>query len=735
MTQSDSFRAVIRKDAESSAPLAPAEKRVKIDVATRHAVTGWSSYLANTESYVVANSTDPMRVAADAAPTLNVLDFASRRNINLVVKYEARCPRGNEERVAEALSGSQPPSVIFHGLLHKWVLEYVGSRPADFILQFFNNKPHLEEHLRQRALREAGLVLQAGVSLADEGLINRTAVVKLEKLPVRLKDCKQEHLLTLEVGLPVDDAHRIEAHVYRFSDEQLQQTVKERMTNYFFGYVSLNDFPSELNKGPFRVALVDHLNAALRVVGRRVSHLLVEGEATPSQEFYEARPDISYEIQGYPVPVVIKNTVQMIRRDRASYANAGSPDLDVWLLDNLDQVIKLVLFGKRYIDLLLRFDVLEREIKNKLSFRAAAIGYDVQQLITVPDLEPYKWLENFAVEGEGDFDTSLSKLTVRLSFVVTAKINHLQDVADYLNRNANVPNEMKATVIEEIRALLHTIDPERFYARFSHTNVAGEVAVAALLDANIRDALQRKFKAEISSVILKVVDDDKIVGPFENARKLIVDFVVAVSNSQEIGQVNILGDFQVEAIGEWGKYRVMNLDPNDMRKQVEKNLQAELANVPLWALSSREPTRARAVKERVEELVKAHVMRKYGLAVDVGNLRTEVDGAPTWEREQWETLYREGLEADAETKKQLTARLNQLRQQIGDGIAAGVKTDDIKRRVAELEEYLSSLAAPSWRGNRQLEDELPSDSPGLPGHNGAAGAARDEPQPDAPEQP
>ena len=82
-----------------------------------------------------------------------------------------------------------------------------------------------------------------------------------------------------------------------------------------------------------------------------------------------------------------------------------SPDLKQWLDKKLDRFIRQLLFSAKYIDVLIRFHLFEAEIKRALDAEAKAIGYEIEQIITTPDLEPIRWKEPFPLEVSGTFET------------------------------------------------------------------------------------------------------------------------------------------------------------------------------------------------------------------------------------------------------------------------------------------------------------------------------------------
>ena len=85
----------------------------------------------------------------------------------------------------------------------------------------------------------------------------------------------------------------------------------------------------------------------------------------------------------------------------------------------------------------------------------------------MPDLKPLKLRDKFSIVMDGEFVTKVSNVKVKLSIVVTARIEDLRDVKEHLNRLQDVEELIQEAIGEVVRQYLHTIDPERFYVRFS----------------------------------------------------------------------------------------------------------------------------------------------------------------------------------------------------------------------------------------------------------------------------
>lgn len=140
------------------------EKRVIVNTVTRTAVSVGQVRQAAALKYFLVSAT----ASARCQTFVNFGDTNRGRTGGLCVEFNASCPEGREERVAEALCDDPSPGDVFVGKIRGWVSEYVGRRPEAFIGRFFQAKRELEARLAARALAETGLQVTAEISLSSE---------------------------------------------------------------------------------------------------------------------------------------------------------------------------------------------------------------------------------------------------------------------------------------------------------------------------------------------------------------------------------------------------------------------------------------------------------------------------------------------------------------------------------------------------------------------------------------
>ncbi|MGB7923279.1 MAG: hypothetical protein WCF57_08545 [Pyrinomonadaceae bacterium] len=682
MAQTYPLDTVIRIVDQNTKATPPAEKIVIIDINKRKvAAASIFNSFREIKYILVSNNIDSRKVAESRASAIAVTDFSTNRTVSLNVSYLASCEAGNEERVAEALFDGPHPGAVLNSLIARWVKDFVNFRSAaELIDNYYNGqKGELEANLTARALAEVGLSLQVKLSLIGEPLRDLVTLGPIH-FPVRVKDYASEQDLKLTAELQINEAHRINAVLSQSRNITPDALCKEETRRHFAEHVSLQKFHNELNQDGVKTGLIQHLNGKLSAIGRQVRFISLEGQVGGgAQVFYEAKHDIPYEIQEYPEPVIIKNSIQMMLCDVAKYLNTGAQNLDTWVKERLEQIIHQVLFGKKYIDLLLRFEPLELEIKERISREAEAIGYTIKQLITIPDLPPYTWLNNFLVEAQGAFETKLSKFEVKLNIIVTAKIKRLGDIEHLLNSRQDVPGLMKAAILSETRQFLHKIDPERFYMRFSFTDKPKEQSIEEALTSRIKARLTGEFHAEVVDVIPKIVDTE-ITKRFYELQKNLNDFQIELlsPNPADIKPVVFTGKFKVEAVhyNGWYKFQSISTDLAGIRKALEDFLTAEMSTLPHNILKYNNYADQKILEETVARLAARYTVEEFGLVIKLNTVQRELT--------YFEMKNKDIIHGIAE---QVIAR----KQELTEAVASGLREDkiqDLKEIIRKLEEMI-----------------------------------------------
>lgn len=731
MNNTINLEQVIRKlDGQSSPPPVAGEQAVvTIDLGTGKAVRKNFAVRigGNYRDYLVANSRNPTRSGSGKLSTYYVRDAQNERTLALDISVSACvCPEGEEVRVAESLHGEPPPSQIFAGLLERWVREFIS--PGDegrFIDTYDGARGPLERHLTRRAAEQTGLALQPKVSLSGEAAVPREIVVGPVEVGVRLQDYKQQQSLTVEAGLILDDQHYVRAYVFEERRESPEELFKRHLRDYFERQVTFQQFSHGLQSPGLKQPLLQAMSAALLQVGRRVSFVNLSAELVQTREFVPVTFAYHHYIPGRSQPVLIHNTVQLYCENSVAFLSSGVKDLDAWVKSTLNVILKRHLIGKTYVDLLLRFAPMEQSIKRELSARAAAVGYKVDHLVSIPSLKEIDELTNpFDLGFDDTFETRLDNFEVQLKFDLKLCIPNLQTVEKYLNRDADVKEAIRGAVLGEARQILRNIHPERFYLYFNHPDEEAEEAgerqaVKELLDERIAARLAQGFGAEILGQTTRVGRTD-LTERYNKLCFVIREFSVSIEPHDPQGTESLVltGNFEVRGVYPdskgWQRFSTMRLDLDGLQRQLESHLRAELKNYYQSSFMFQNRVARRQVFAVVESYATQYMRRDFGLIVHLTNLDRNTTEAERGQRALLSKLEEEKLNASWDEGKDLVDKLKGLKKKRIKLLSVSPVDKDelgeVDENIRLLHEELESITSARF-GQHQLAATLESQRP------------------------
>jgi len=577
--------------------------------------------------FLVSNNSDVQNEAEGPLLNFELRDFTHDWRLGLRLNYLASCSPGNEAKLTEALCTGLHPGAVLNDFLNRWLKEFAGANASELIENYYSRKDDLVAYLASQALDEIGLNLTASIQLEAESKAIEPIKIRSIHFPVRFKDYNDEQDLKLEAQIQVDPQRKIFAVLYLSRINGLEELIRKKTQEYFAATVSLHTFHAETAKSGLERDLKKYLDSFLTPFGRQLGFISLGSGGGGGEAFFEAKKKVEFnDIQEFDRPVEIKNTLQMFLRDYALYKTSGAKDLNLWIEENLTEVIREVLFGKRYIDLLIGFEPLEQEIKLKLSARAEAIGYTIRHLITVPDLPPYDWLENFDVEVENEYETKMPKFPVKLGVIVTARIVRLKDIESYLNRRQDVPKLMKDAIENEVRRFLHKVDPERFYMRFSYAEPEEEdPPIEQALRELIEARLVEKFQAEVIGTVFKMRDTE-ITQIWTSLEKSEGTLEIKLPSFSDVEGVTYRGRVRVEAIHGrgWNRFRTSNPEMEKICRRLEEHVLAQLGTFANADLVYTHLEGQRQVEKVIEGLAKKFAVEEFGLVIRVVSIRRDV---------------------------------------------------------------------------------------------------------------
>ena len=716
MTQVFQLDPVIRLVASDYRPRATAERIVIIDARTRSVVPRRTLF-RDLRYYLVSTSSDSHNAIQGQLAGYQLQDLLFKLPVSLA--YEVRCQPGNEAKVALALfDDAVTPGEMLQRAISRALREASSPGIQDFVRRYVADKGSLESAIASRLQNETGLDLNIRLWLDHERSLNPIIVANAH-LRVLVRDYdEQEQDLSFRVTLDVDETQRANAILSYRHFQQLHEIVPREIVKFFRERVTMHEFCVALNSAALRSELIQQLDDAVASFGRKVGSMRLGGTFPELELFYQGSHDVTCSLPEYPDPVIVSNEVQMTLRDVALFKSATREEIGKWLQKQLDEVIPQILFGVKYIDVLIRFPIYEVLIKRELVERARTIGYEIKQLITVPDLEPIRLKEPFTIDAEGTFELRLPGFFVSLQLVITTRVPNLETVESNLNRLQNVPKLMEDAVVAVARQYLHSVHPERFYMRFAFTDVKDEVAVHVELVDKVEERL-RKFGAEVIDVVVKVGDTD-IITRLRSLQQQICPFTVNVTSLFAEETIVVRGNFQVQSVDRdgWNRFLQLSIGVEEMQKLLEQHLEAELQGIAPDGIQFRHDSGRKELESYVTKLAGRYFVEQFGLVIRITNLRRNRTGQ---EQEAIATILAErrlpitrrmaelkAYEAaeDAATREKLD-RLNQLlkkRREFADETGRAADLEEIDAEIRDLFKILKPKQLPAYEDVR----------PGLP---------------------
>lgn len=531
---------------------------------------------------LVCNSDDPSHIAERDGLTASVKDFSQDRNLPLTIAYRVSCSPGMEEKLALSLASSDNPEMDFEKRLLSWIAKITNERSSEFIENFHGHISWLQNSLADIAYREMGLNLAIRVSLHQENQLEAVVIGSPEAttFTVYTSDSDDPLNLQLQTELVIDRPALALSQQEPGWMVALVNLIQQEIKSYILKEVTLSQFYYEL-KDTVRNGLASHLNRILYDRGRKLSYLYLDSasitELSVPKELVEIHHTVRCKVQKYVEEIPVENTLQMLPKDVRRYISAQSPNLQVWVENKLEKIIKPLLLGKKYVDLLLDFRSEAESIRIAMQEEAESIGYSIQHIVSLPELEHFELKENLEIKDDGEqFSTNETAIKVALSTTANVKFETFEKIEDYLNQSVS---EIKALMQEAInsktREILRTIDPERFYMRFYVPDEeTGEKSVEQELKDEIQQVLVERFGAKVLRVI-PITEPTDIIDYLQRLMGMLGSFECEVPSLIGGETVKFRGDFKVQGIerGSWyifqSVFEAMRKSQEELRQELE----------------------------------------------------------------------------------------------------------------------------------------------------------------------
>ena len=383
-------------------------------------------------------------------------------------------------------------------------------------------------------------------------------------LRVHVNDCDDELELLVHTALTLDEENLNKGAVYSLPSREnsLQHTLEKIIKEFFNTEIKIQDFSSDL-KGKVRDELFSYLNEIFpRRYGFKIQFLnLASNLEFLPPEIIEIRCLFECRVEGYPDPVPIENTVQMLPKDLAKFrqmvpqsssnSNAQSSPLEDWVKTRLEKVVRPLLLQKRYIDLLTEKGLREiaDSIKQEMRQEARSIGFSIEHIVSVPALEYGSLAEDFQLVQEKAYLTNDANIKVKLNTLVDLRFDSFEKVEMYLKSKIDPRQKIQEAIDQTVSKCLAQVDPERYYMRFYHADLERDTqSVENLLEVAIKQELQTRYGVTVNTVAPRPLNTD-IADLFGQLRGEVPSFEFVISSLTGGESITFRAQFQVDGVG------------------------------------------------------------------------------------------------------------------------------------------------------------------------------------------
>jgi hypothetical protein len=565
-----------------------------------------------------------------------VKDIPSNHTLDISVTYQASCKLGDEGKLVQMLHKQGYSLKGLNKLLDEWIKAYANNKEnsgISFIQNYFRLREEFQEFINRRAYQEAGLKLKIhlALELEKENLL-KPFEISSEYFSVRVKDCDEEFKLKLDTELKIDEENKINSILSYSQRSQLESLIKSQVKTFLQENTTLEEFSYELN-GRLSNKLIEYLNRLLRRQGRKVSFLSLKSNEKRPPEFLPLNTSVPCTVRDCSVPIRVEHELYMKLDDIGKYKAAKIDKLESWVETQLDQITRIVLFERSYADLIRSFDEndisreIPNEIRRKIEKQAKEIGYCVQHHLVKPqDLEILTLQrDGISFEKQGSFVTYNPNTEVKLNIIVEGKIRKLEKITPYINPNTRIVEEIEKTVVEETKQLLHTIDAERFYMRFSYSDITNEIPVEQQLKMQISEKLERKFGLEDVIVTPKMLETN-IAKRFNKLREGHTPFKFEIFSLADRGhgeKVEFELAFKVRSVGKggWDVFQSNNFQSKEeelgkIREILEHDIKTKLETISSSNLQYGDIKEYPEIK-KIVDLSIDKIIQTFGLEIEI----------------------------------------------------------------------------------------------------------------------
>ena len=308
----------------------------------------------------------------------------------------------------------------------------------------------------------------------------------------------------------------------------------------------------------FEDQLKSHVQSKGQEHGLHIQAFIRPEIEDPVTDFYTlVDHEVACRIKNYELQVKVNLALNLV--DQRLFRKANIDNVDTYVRQRIESIVQNELLSISYAQLVREFTPkgIQGKIKNAIDKFTAGIGFSVTQLVAIPQLDIFQWLDQFHFVTDEDengvtlqdqeYATKDSRINVKLSIAVNGRVSgfHGDFMEKLLRPDIDLRLKMKEVVIEVCRNFLHETEPSDFYFHFGSKSSSG-YSFESSLEGLIRAKLEKEYNAEDLSIIIKPVDTE-ITRRFKGLQR----------GAHQVRVTNFLGEVDIDI---W--YKVLAIHPD-----------------------------------------------------------------------------------------------------------------------------------------------------------------------------
>ncbi len=435
---------------------------------------------------------------------LKSLDNSITLNLSISYNFQFQKDPSNELlNLFFKLRGSQKQL----NFLSDWIDEFSAGQPS-FVIKYFERKEELLQYLTNKAQR-LGLKLEIVI---QEDKKNEVGYLQVSgQVVVRVKDYYGKIPLNYEIDLDIEPSKKSKATLALAAKDGLKDKIERciKRTVQNEKNLSLHSMSFETSstvRELVELALVE----LLKEDGLLLSFCTLEIDLKKPKTRVQLNLKVDC-ITRNKHTISVDHALILTLMDYGVFLSSGVKDIEKWAKEELERVTQDYTFERNFTDLIINFD--DELIKNKMREETQAIGFEIKQLILIPNLE--KIIPNYVSFDTADYEFSLkmNDMKVKLNIIFNARIKDLSKISILISPKSNahtIVKRIKDFVVNEVSLFMHDIEPDDFYKYFDRPNEVGDIPIAEQLKNKVQQKTQNQFGLEVSDIICKSPDTELI---------------------------------------------------------------------------------------------------------------------------------------------------------------------------------------------------------------------------------